>query len=320
MAEDQLLIDFRLKMTTMKISCLMFALLFVLLNENCTGFGMLLKRQTFGRRVQKVLNMMITPSRSQKCGPSCNGHNNHNHNHGNNNHNHNHGNNNNINVAMGVLRNTVIGGGSARANSNLQSAVINDLESMIDRNTKTYDVLQKYPCLILNSDYRPLSHLPLSLWNWQDSLRAIFSGRAIMVAAYDITVRSVNDEYELPSIIALKQYHRTPTNHAPTMSRKGIFLRDDYVCQYCDTRFPTEKLSLDHLVPRSRGGKLTWTNTVTACHQCNFAKGANGPEDLSKLGMKLKSKPRVPSTAELQSKSRKLKKFKVSCEDWHDYI
>ena len=68
-------------------------------------------------------------------------------------------------------------------------------------------------------------------------------------------MRSVSEIYELPAIIALKSYHRNPM-HTPTMSRKGVFLRDNYRCQYCDVQFSGDpaKLSLDHLVPRSRGG------------------------------------------------------------------
>lgn len=185
-----------------------------------------------------------------------------------------------------------------------------------------YHDLNKYPCLILNSDYRPLSHLPLSLWSWQDSLRALFSGRAVTVSTYEgITVRSVEESYELPSIIALTSYHRNPMN-TPTMSRKGVFLRDNYCCQYCDTRFAGDasKLSLDHLVPRSRGGALTWENTVTACMACNFQKGANGPEELGAIGMRLKRKPYVPTAGELQGRAKNMKKYKIQHSDWEDYL
>ena len=188
--------------------------------------------------------------------------------------------------------------------------------------TVYYQDLNKYPCLILNSDYRPLSHLPLSLWSWQDSLRALFSGRAVTVSTYEgVVVRSVADSFELPSIIALTSYHRNPMN-TPTMSRKGIFLRDNYCCQYCDTKFAGDasKLSLDHLVPRSRGGELTWENTVTACMACNFQKGANGPEELGAIGMRLKRKPYVPTAAELQGKAKNMKKYKIQHEDWEDYL
>lgn len=67
-------------------------------------------------------------------------------------------------------------------------------------------------------------------------------------------------------------------------------------------------LSLDHVVPRSKGGKLTWTNTVTACLHCNSKKGQTEVQDLPKIGMKLRMLPRVPSTHELQSKAKIFKK------------
>ncbi len=185
-----------------------------------------------------------------------------------------------------------------------------------------YNDLNRYPCLILNSDYRPLSHLPLSLWSWQDSLRALFAGRAILVSAYEgVSVRSVSEAYDLPAIIALKSYHRNPMN-TPTISRKGVFLRDNYCCQYCDVQFSgdTTKLSLDHLVPRSRGGHLTWENTVTACMACNFQKGAHGPEELAQIGMKLRRKPYIPTAAELQGRARTTRRHQIQHEDWENYL
>ena len=189
-----------------------------------------------------------------------------------------------------------------------------------------YTDLNRYPCLILNSDYRPLSHLPLSLWSWQDSLRALLAGRAIMVSSYDIRIRSVAQVYELPAIIALKSYHHHHPMSTPPMNRKGIFLRDNYCCQYCDTPFfnggdASTHLSLDHVVPRCKGGKLTWDNTVTACMQCNFKKGARGPDELAAIGMRLRRQPYEPTAAELQGRARAHRKqYKIQHEDWGNYL
>jgi 5-methylcytosine-specific restriction endonuclease McrA len=80
-----------------------------------------------------------------------------------------------------------------------------------------------------------------------------------------------------------------------------------------------DDLSLDHVVPRSRGGKLTWTNTVTACLSCNYRKGYTLPEDLHKIGMRLKNSPRVPSSAELQFKAKTFKKSSLH-PHWTVYI
>lgn len=167
--------------------------------------------------------------------------------------------------------------------------------------------LDSSPALVLNADYTPLSFLPLSLWSWQDSLRAVLSGKAVMVESYGVYIRSVSMQMEMPSVIALKQYHYPPTR-PPTISRKNIYLRDSFKCQYCTETFHPSDLSLDHVTPRSLGGKLTWDNTVTACKACNFKKGSCKPADLKSIGMKLRKLPTVPSMHELQSRSKKYRR------------
>ena len=175
------------------------------------------------------------------------------------------------------------------------------------------------PALVLNADYTPLSHLPLSLWNWQDTLRAVFAGKAVVVDEYTyLWVRSVSCSFRLPSVIALKQYQKT-VNKIPVMSRRNVYIRDGFRCQYCGDPFPINALSLDHVVPRSKGGKLTWTNTVSACLSCNYRKGQTQPEDLGKIGMKLRSLPRAPSSSELQFKAKAFKKSLLH-PSWMVYI
>lgn len=90
------------------------------------------------------------------------------------------------------------------------------------------------PSLVLNADYTPLSHLPLSLWSWQDTLRAVFSGKAVVVSEYsDLIVRSVSCSFPLPSVIALKTYQKVPSS-APVMSRRNLYIRDGFKCQVGD--------------------------------------------------------------------------------------
>lgn len=100
--------------------------------------------------------------------------------------------------------------------------------------------------------------LPLSLWSWQDAVKAIFSGKVTVVDVYpDVTIRTTSLEIPLPSVIALNEY--VPVGHkSPAFTRRNVFLRDDYKCQYCRQRFHTNDLSLDHVVPRSTGGVLSW--------------------------------------------------------------
>ncbi len=125
-----------------------------------------------------------------------------------------------------------------------------------------------FPALVLNADFRPLSYYPLSLWSWQDAIKAVFLERVNIVANYDRAVRSPSLEMKLPSVVSLKTYVK-PSTH-PAFTRFNVFLRDRFCCQYCGTR---DDLTFDHLVPRSRGGHTTWNNVVAACSPCNLRKG-----------------------------------------------
>ena len=134
----------------------------------------------------------------------------------------------------------------------------------------------------------------------------------MVVSSYPaLSVRSVQQSFSVPSVIALTQYHKMPSDKVPALSRRNVYIRDGFKCQYCLERFPVDQLSLDHVVPRSKGGKLTWTNTVSACCSCNFKKGTTLPDDLPKLGMRLRTPPREPTRHELQSKSKQFKKGSI---------
>jgi 5-methylcytosine-specific restriction endonuclease McrA len=179
--------------------------------------------------------------------------------------------------------------------------------------------LDSSPTLVLNADYTPLSHAPLSLWNWRDSLRAVLSGKARVVSEYSgLVIRSVSCSFKLPSVIALNTYYRKPAQ-IPLMTRRYVYLRDNFCCQYCGETFPPAELSLDHVIPRAKGGRLTWTNTVTACHSCNFKKASVSVEDLPRIGMRLRAMPYAPTLSEIQQKGRALKKSNYH-PHWQDYL
>ncbi|HEV7959529.1 MAG TPA: HNH endonuclease, partial [Rhizomicrobium sp.] len=101
------------------------------------------------------------------------------------------------------------------------------------------------PALVLNADYRPLSYYPLSLWCWQDTIKAVFLERVNILEEYDRVVRSARLEMKLPSVVSLKTYI-TPARH-PAFTRFNVFLRDRFECQYCGD---PKDLTFDHLVPR----------------------------------------------------------------------
>ncbi len=133
--------------------------------------------------------------------------------------------------------------------------------------------LETCPALVLNADYRPLSYYPLSLWSWQDAIKAVFLDRVVTVSEYDRVVHSPSLEMRLPSVVCLKAYVRPPRH--PAFTRFNLFLRDRFACQYCGS---DSDLTFDHLIPRSLGGKTTWDNVVTACSGCNLKKGGQMPK------------------------------------------
>ena len=168
-----------------------------------------------------------------------------------------------------------------------------------------------YPALVLNADFRPLSYYPLSLWPWQEVIKAVFLDRVDVVSTYDQIVRSPTFEMALPSVIALKQY--VPQDRPPVFTRFNLFLRDSFSCQYCGSG---EDLTFDHVQPRSRGGKTSWDNIVTACSPCNLFKGGRSPRE---AGMVPARNPRRPTQYELQDRGRRFPPGHLQ-EGWLDYL
>ena len=170
------------------------------------------------------------------------------------------------------------------------------------------------PALVLNADFRPLSYLPLSLWSWQDAVKAVFLGRVTILSEYERVIRSPSYEMQLPSVIALKDY--IPTSSYPAFTRFNVFLRDGFSCQYCFSRHATHDLTFDHVIPRSRGGFTNWENVVTACRRCNTHKGSRL---IRECGMNLRRDPWRPTTYELQERGRAFPPNYLH-ESWRDYL
>jgi len=153
------------------------------------------------------------------------------------------------------------------------------------------------PALVLNADYRPLSYYPLSLWCWQDSIKARYLNRISVLMEYEQTVRSPSTEIQIPSVVVLKDYIQ-PKRHL-AFTRFNLFLRDGFSCQYCGG---SGNLTFDHILPKSLGGVTSWENVVSACLSCNFKKGA---KSLKQVAFKLKTTPKKPLPEELQNMGRK---------------
>ena len=167
------------------------------------------------------------------------------------------------------------------------------------------------PALVLNADYRPLSYYPLSIWGWQDAIKAVFLDRVNIVSEYDKTVRSPSFEMRLPSVVSLKTYVK-PSRH-PAFTRFNVFLRDRFTCQYCGDR---EDLTFDHLIPRSKGGHTTWENVVAACSACNLRKGDRLPAEVE---MWPRQAPFAPSLSDLHRNGRLFPPNYLH-ESWMDYL
>ncbi len=171
--------------------------------------------------------------------------------------------------------------------------------------------LEAHPALVLNADYRPLSYYPLSLWSWQDTIKAVFLDRVNIVSDYDLAVHSPSLAMSLPSVVSLKSYIKPSRN--PAFTRFNVFLRDRFQCQYCGC--PND-LTFDHLIPRSRGGQTTWANVITACAGCNLAKSNKSCKE---IGMHPNQLPFEPTVYDLHNNGRLFPPNYLH-DSWMDYL
>ena len=171
-----------------------------------------------------------------------------------------------------------------------------------------------YPSLALNANFQPLNYFPLSLWSWQDAIKAVFLDRVSVISEYDCRVHSPSKSMAIPSVIALKEF--VPVQKLPAFTRFNVFLRDRFTCQYCEKLLPAEKLTFDHVTPKSLGGQTTWENVVTACSPCNRLKGHKLPKLAKMEPIRL---PKRPYPYELQQCGRQFPPNYLH-ESWRDYL
>lgn len=173
---------------------------------------------------------------------------------------------------------------------------------------------QASPTLVLNADFRPLSYFPLSLWSWQDAVKAVITDRVNIIAEYKEEVHSPSFTMALPSVISLKDYVKPAST--PAFTRFNVFLRDKLTCQYCAEALPAHQLTFDHVVPRREGGRTTWDNIVASCSPCNAKKGGMTPKDAK---MPLMREPHAPDCWELQEAGRAFPPNFLH-ESWGDFL
>ena len=145
----------------------------------------------------------------------------------------------------------------------------------------------------------------------QYQLYTFDSWAALAAGVHDDAIRTVSRALRIPRIIVLTAYDRLPHSRV-RFSRYNIYLRDQNTCQYCDRRFAARELNLDHVVPRSMGGRTTWENIVCSCIPCNLRKGGRTPES---AGMRLKRPPARPRWYQV------VRPFsKIPFEDWRPFL
>lgn len=165
------------------------------------------------------------------------------------------------------------------------------------------------PVLVLNASYEPIN-----VCGARRALVLVLKGVARTEEEYGAYLHAARMRVPLPSVIRLLEYRHIP-RQARALSRKNILLRDHNSCQYCGSVLPAAELTLDHVVPRSRGGLSTWENLVACCHSCNRKKGNHLLAELD--GMELLRAPRAFS---LHTSRHIMRMMGNSDQKWRKYL
>lgn len=163
-------------------------------------------------------------------------------------------------------------------------------------------VLQR-PTLVLNRSWQPVNVASVAralVMVWSDTARVVDPADYQLYDWNDWAelepeddqpfIRSVSRRFRVPEVVTLTRFNRLPSTTV-AFSRRNLFRRDGYMCQYCGCKPKSEELTIDHVIPRSRGGQSTWENCVLACTRCNHSKADRTPK---MARMKLKKKPAHP--------------------------
>lgn len=158
------------------------------------------------------------------------------------------------------------------------------------------------PTLVLNRNWQPVNIARVAralVMVWNDTARIVdpenyqlfdWEQWARLDPVGDRYIQAVSQKIRVPEVITLSEFDRVPSSTV-TFSRRNIFKRDRYTCQYCYQQLSPDQLTIDHVVPRSHGGKSSWENCVLACVKCNHSKADRTP---AQAGLKLKKNPVRP--------------------------
>ncbi len=168
--------------------------------------------------------------------------------------------------------------------------------------------LLQSPVLVLNATYEPVNVTAV-----RRAIVLVLKGVATTEEEDGAFVHSARVALRIPSVIRLTEFRHIP-HQARTLSRKNILIRDRYTCQFCGRTLAASELTLDHVVPRSRGGRTDWDNLVACCHRCNNLKGDRLPEE---AGIALRRQPR-PFT--IHTSRQIMRVLGRSDERWRKYL
>jgi 5-methylcytosine-specific restriction endonuclease McrA len=151
-------------------------------------------------------------------------------------------------------------------------------------------MLESYRALLLDRAYRPVRAV-----SWRRAVLLGMSGRVDVLEHYARQIRTPSRTVPLPAVLRVPHWsHRAPASVA--LTRRNVLLRDGHVCSYCGSPGHGRELTIDHVVPRSRGGRTAWDNVVAACGPCNRDKGDRTPDE---AGMRLLALPGHPTALQL---------------------
>lgn len=166
--------------------------------------------------------------------------------------------------------------------------------------------MSDYDVLLLNANYEPLNVCTI-----RRAVSLILVGKAEVIEASDLQVQSSENNWDAPSIVRMRYQVRRPMPQL-RLSRHSILARDSHTCQYCGS---TRDLTIDHVMPRWKGGTNSWDNLVTCCRKCNLKKGDKTPEQAR---MKLAKKPKRPQYVPYLSLQKYIRA--VRRDDWMLYL
>lgn len=159
--------------------------------------------------------------------------------------------------------------------------------------------------LVLNSNW-----MPIRVIDWKRAFVIFFRGRAEVLELHNKQIKTTSGVYYRPAVIRLIDYRKMPKT-TMNFSKRSVLIRDDYTCQYCGARLSSRNTTVDHVIPKHRGGPTDFTNVVACCFPCNSRKGSKMPNEF-KPG--LRKTPKHPKPTDYVFQTNKIE------EVWKNYI